>query len=199
MSSSNYVCFSCRIACYTILFAVTLLTGCSDSLDEGVITEVINEAMEEEKTCFSSQDKGEPTWPLRVDRPEVDFLVAPLDPILIAMQAAGHLNITHERQKRGFYQQLVDVIMPTEEAEDWWDANEGFCVGERVVAEIKEWTPPGEESVEPVVVNYTWHLDAPSWAKRPEFKDIKGMTPIEETTALQKTSDGWKITTLPLK
>jgi hypothetical protein len=95
----------------------------------------------------------------------------------------------------GFSWSNVDIIMPTEEAKTWWDIQDGFCVGTKGVAEVQEWTEPGDAGgVQMIQVKYTWRLkDVPSWAKGPEFASIPGMaTPIPGVAVLQKTNKGWK-------
>ncbi len=153
----------------------------------------INEAIKE-KINFALQDNSVPTWPLRVGG--ASALLAP-DPILADMQAAGYLKITSgmANDEQGD-PVMVEVITPTEEAKKWWNGPDGFCVGTKAVAEVLEWTEPAASgsSGQTMQVKYTWHLvDVPSWAKRPEFKNIPGMvTPVSDTIQLQKTNKGWK-------
>jgi len=170
--------------------AACALTGCSD---KGQITDAINEKIIKEKPCFALQEKTVPNWPMRIQRPMGAMSEKPLDPILAAMQAADYLQITQETQQQGFFPVTVDVITPTEKAKGWWDVQEGFCVGTKAVADVQEWTEPGNSGV-PIQAQFTWHLvDVPSWAERAEFKDIPGMTtPVQGSTTLQKTNKGWK-------
>lgn len=170
--------------------AACALTGCPPA-ERQMITDAINEKIIKEKPCFALQEKTVPNWPMRIQRPMGAMSKKPLDPILAAMQAADYLQITQETQ--GFFPVTVDVITPTEKAKEWWDVQEGFCVGTKAVADAQEWTEPGNSGV-PIQVQFTWHLvDVPSWADRAEFKDIPGMTtPVQGITMLQKTNKGWK-------
>jgi len=177
-----------------LVAAASVLTGCSSGPSKGQLANAINEEIKE-KVCFALQNKNIPTWPMRVQRPLGLMSEQQLDPILAAMQAAGYLKITQERQQQGFGQVLVDVITPTDKAKGWWDAQTGFCVGTKAVSEVQEWTDPGKAPGGAIQVKYTWHLtDVPSWAKRLEFKDIPGMTtPVPGVTIVQKTNKGWKV------
>lgn len=183
-----------KLNLFVFMAAFIFLAGCSGSISKGQIIDAINESIKGNKTCFSIENQGMPTWPLKVRRPDSAFSAAPLDPILAAMQAAGYLKITQVTYRRGFLPQLVDVITPTDEAKGWWGVNEGFCLGTRVVEDVQEWTEPSKESGKPIEVNFTWHLDAPSWANRKEFNSIKGMRPVKGVAVLQKTNKGWKAT-----
>jgi hypothetical protein len=170
--------------CVTTI-ALCMLAACSNSPSRGKITAALNKWIKA-KSCFALQEKKAPTWPIRVQR-----AYGPLDPLLAAMQAAGYLQITSQPQGFGA---LIDVIKPTDQAKGWWDAQEGFCVGTKVVADVEEWTDYGKDSTV-TQVKFTWHLkDVPSWAKRSEFKDMPGMTkPVDDAAILQKTNNGWKV------
>jgi hypothetical protein len=176
-----------------IVTAASVLTGCSGGVSKSQIAAAINEEIKE-KLSFGLENKRMPTWPLRVERPLGLMSEKPLDPILAAMQAAGYLKITQERQQQGFGVVIIDVITPTEKAKGWWDVQNGFCVGTKAVAEVQQWTEPGKQSGMAIQVNYTWRLtDVPSWARGAEFKNIEGMTiPVAGMTVLQKTNKGWK-------
>lgn len=173
------------------MLATLALTGCSGGISKRELAGDINDEIKKEKVQFALQEKKAPSWPLRVQRPLGLMSEQKLDHILIAMQAAGYLKITQEREPRGFNVLLVDVITPTEEAKKWWDIQNGFCVGTKTVAEVQEWTEPGAPS-QRIQVKYTWRLtDVPSWAKRPEFDTIPGMsTPVAKGPLLYKTSNG---------
>ena len=177
------------------ILAASALAGCSGGVSKRQIADAINEHLKE-KACFALQEKKVPNWPMRVRRQMGLMSGKELDPILVAMQAAGYLKIAQETQREGFALMpvTVDVITPTEQAKAWWGLKEGFCVGMRAVADVQEWTEPGKDSGMPLQVRFTWHLtDVPSWAKRVEFKDIPGMTtPVPGMTFLQKTNNGWK-------
>ena len=177
----------------SIFVVAQLLVGCSSGPNKSQITAAINENIKG-KTCFALQKKAAPKWPMRVNRPMGFIGVPELHPILTAMQSAGYLKITQE-PSYDYSAPLVDVITATEAAQGWWDVQDGYCVGTKAVAEIKQWTEPGKESGMPIQVQFTWHLvDVPSWAHRAEFNNIEGMsTPVEGATVLQKTNNGWKV------
>jgi len=165
----------------------SLVTACSGGISKSDITRAINEEIGKEKTCFSLTDNNIRSWPLRVQRPEFQEL----DPILFAMNAARYLQVVTE--KGNVFRPTIDVITLTEEAKRWWDVKSGFCVGSKAVADIVEWTEPGQ--VPAIQVKYTWHLiSVPSWAKRAEFKNIPGLaTPVATMAILQKTNKGWRV------
>jgi hypothetical protein len=166
---------------------VLVLTGCGGV--KSSITKAINQELSKEKVCYSLQQKEAPTWPLRVRR---SFGWGGENQILNAMQAAGYLQVTQEQQQQGWGYVVVDVITPTEQAKKWWNNQDGYCVGTKAVAEIQEWAPPNGPTLR---VTYTWRLvNVPSWAKRPEFKDIPGMSkPVQGMAIVQKTNKGWKV------
>ena len=76
------------------------------------------------------------------------------------------------------------------------DAKLGWCAGTRAVADLQDWTLPGEGAGQPIEVRFTWHLvDVPAWARRPEFDDVPGLqTPVPGVAVLQRTSTGWAAT-----
>ncbi|MGA9722827.1 MAG: hypothetical protein WBQ86_10250 [Candidatus Binatus sp.] len=192
------------VAMTVAIAAASVLAGCSHGISKGQLADAINEKIGKEKTCLALEDKNSPTWPTRVKRSfssvEQTQQAAggdpPMRPILADMQAAGYLHITQE--KDGEEPWITDdVITPTEEAKGWWNVPDGFCVGTKAVADVQEWTLPGKDSGAPIQlteVTYTWHLvDVPSWAQRPEFKNIEGMAnPAKATAELQMTNNGWK-------
>lgn len=98
-----------------------------------------------------------------------------------------------EQQRGPLLLQNIAVITPTVQAAEWWDRQEGWCVGKRAVADIQEWTLPGKDSGQPMQVKFTWKLvDVPAWAQRPEFESIPGMRePVEGEATLVRTSNGW--------
>jgi hypothetical protein len=179
--------------------------GCSSGPSKSQITAAINDKLKE-KVCVGFREKQAPTWPLRTNRGGGE-MYRNLNPILTAMQSAGYIKITQEPVKfvydaNGWSKQeeeglapFTDVITPTEAAKSWWDVQDGYCVGTKAVAEIKQWTEPGKDSGMPITVQFTWHLvDVPSWANRAAFNKIEGLlTPVEATTVLQKTNNGWKV------
>lgn len=185
-----------------IVAAVSLNAGCSGDVSKSQITKAINEKINE-KSCFSVEKKGRPSWPLKVRTSSEMYGETTLSPILAAMQKSGYLQVTVEeipKNQKDLASLLsapkyIWVIAPTEQAKGWWDVQDGFCVGRIEVAEIKEWTEPGKDTGSPITVQYTWHLDdIPSWAKKPEFESVPGMkVPVPGTTVLQKTSNGWKV------
>jgi hypothetical protein len=188
----------------TVAIAAAVLAGCSHGISKSQLADAINEKIGKEKTCFALEEKKMPTWPLSVERSfssPVEALKGgdpPMDPILASMRAAGYLRITSQAPNYGNGEDSPsDIITPTEQAKGWWNVPDGFCVGTKAVADVQEWTLPGKESGAPVQlteVTYTWHLvDVPTWAQRPEFKNIEGMaTPVKDTAELQMTNNGWK-------
>jgi hypothetical protein len=165
---------------------IPILAGCSHGPSKRQLAAAIDDAIKQQ-SCFALRDKSPKQWPIRVSR---DFDNR-TDPIVAAMQRAGYVDVRHQSQ----YFESIDVIDASDEARKWWDAQNGFCVGTKTVADVQEWTLPGEQSEIPIEVTYTWHLtDVPSWAKRSEFYEIEGMkTPVKATAVLRKTSNGWRV------
>lgn len=51
----------------------------------------------------------------------------------------------------------------------------GACIGHRAVAEIKEWTEPGNGNQKIVRVSYTWTLaDVPAWVDKKSVLQRQG-------------------------
>jgi len=173
--------------------AALFLAACGDGPSESRFAAAIDKSLEGRFECMGIQGGGAVRWPLRLNRG--GFGQGPVHPILVAMQKAGYVTITPERQARGFITQVVDVIEPTAEAKTWWDNARGFCVGRRGVDSVVRWTEPGQGPGTPVQVEYRWKLkDVPKWAQRPEFQQLPGMgAPVDARTSLIKASDGWRV------
>lgn len=184
--------------------ATSALVGCSHGISKGELADAINESIGKEKVCFVFEDKNTPTWPVKIGEMGEPPSIEDPTGVLTAMQGAGYVNISREKEpyKTGnalntieYYD--VDVITLTEQAKGWWNVPDGFCVGRKAVADTQEWTLPGKDSGAPAQetkVKDTWHLtDVPSWAQRPEFKNIEGMaTPVQNTARLWMTNNGWR-------
>ncbi len=114
------------------------------------------------------------------------------DEILKGLVEQGLLTVS--QQANGF--STVDVLEVTDKGQEveFWDRENGACVGHRVVDEVKEWTEPGNGNQKIVRVSYTWKLaDVPAWVDKKAFSSVKGMNEPEESMInLVKTSNGWK-------
>lgn len=114
------------------------------------------------------------------------------DEILKGLVEQGLLTVS--QQANGF--SSVDVLEVTDKGQEveFWNRENGACVGHRVVDEVKEWTEPGNGNQKIVRVSYTWKLaDVPAWVDKKAFSSVKGMNEPEESMInLVKTSNGWK-------
>lgn len=102
---------------------------------------------------------------------------------------------TVSQQSNGF--SSVDVLEVTDKGQevDFWNREEGACVGHRAVAEITSWTEPSEGNGAKITqVTYTWKLDGvPGWVDKNVFSGVKGMgEPEEANIILVKTNNGWQ-------
>lgn len=172
--------------------AALVLAGCGE---KGDFEKAINVKISQSKLCYSLQDndivfnKG---FPIKVNRGYRSAGYSVSDEILKGLANQGLLDVS--QQANGF--SSVDVLEVTDKGQEveFWDREKGACVGHRAVAEIKEWTEPGNGNQKVVRVSYTWKLeDVPSWVDKKAFSGVKGMNEPEDSMInLVKTSNGWK-------
>lgn len=172
--------------------AALVLAGC---VEKGDFEKAINAKISQSKLCYSLQDndivfnKG---FPIRVNHGYRSAGYSVSDEILKGLANQGLLDVS--QQANGF--SSVDVLEVTDKGQEveFWDREKGACVGHRAVAEIKEWTEPGNGNQKVVRVSYTWKLeDVPSWVDKKAFSGVKGMNEPEDSMInLVKTSNGWK-------
>ncbi|EKN3440718.1 membrane lipoprotein lipid attachment site-containing protein [Yersinia enterocolitica] len=168
------------------------LAGCGE---KGDFEKAINAKISQSKLCYSLQgndivfNKG---FPVKVNRGYRSAGYSASDEILNGLVEQGLLTVS--QQANGFSN--VDVLEVTDKGQEveFWDRENGACVGHREVSEIKEWTEPGNGNQKVVRVSYTWKLaDVPSWVDKKAFSSVKGMNePEEGMIKLVKTSNGWK-------
>jgi hypothetical protein len=168
------------------------LAGCGE---KGDFEKAINAKISQSKLCYSLQgndivfNKG---FPVKVNRGYRSAGYSASDEILNGLVEQGLLTVS--QQANGFSN--VDVLEVTDKGQEveFWDRENGACVGHREVSEIKEWTEPGNNNQKIVRVSYTWKLaDVPSWVDKKAFSSVKGMNEPEESMInLVKTSNGWK-------
>ncbi|ELH1432531.1 TPA: lipoprotein [Klebsiella pneumoniae] len=179
-----------KILSITVL--AVLLSGCGE---KGDFEKAINAKFAQSKLCYSLQNndvtfnKG---FPIKVNHGYRSAGYSASDEILKGLANQGLLDVS--QQPNGF--SSVDVLEITDKGQEveFWDRKDGACVGHRVVAEIKEWTEPGNGNQKVVRVTYTWKLtDVPSWVDKSAFSGVKGMNePADGAMNLVKTSNGWK-------
>lgn len=168
------------------------LAGCGE---KGDFEKAINAKISQSKLCYSLQgndivfNKG---FPVKVNRGYRSAGYSASDEILNGLVEQGLLTVS--QQANGFSN--VDVLEVTDKGQEveFWDRENGACVGHQEVSEIKEWTEPGNNNQKIVRVSYTWKLaDVPSWVDKKAFSSVKGMNEPEESMInLVKTSNGWK-------
>ncbi|MCE1322952.1 membrane lipoprotein lipid attachment site-containing protein [Cronobacter dublinensis subsp. beijingensis] len=168
------------------------LTGCGE---KGDFEKAINAKLSQSKLCYSLQDNNivfNKGFPVKVNRGYRSPGYSASDEILNGLAEQGLLTVS--QQSNGFSN--VDVLEVTDKGQEveFWDRENGACVGHREVSEIKEWTEPGNGNQKVVRVSYTWKLtDVPSWVDKKAFSSVKGMNEPEESMInLIKTSNGWK-------
>lgn len=169
-----------------------LLSGCGE---KGDFEKAINEKISKSKVCYSLQDndfafnKG---FPIKVNHGYHSAGYSVDDEILKGLANQGLLDVS--QQPNGF--SSVDVLEVTDKGQEveFWDRENGACVGHRAVAEVKSWTEPSEgNGVKMTQVTYTWKLDGvPGWVDKNAFSGVKGMSePEEGKIVLVKTNNGW--------
>ena len=169
-----------------------VLAGCGE---KGDFEKAINAKISKSKVCYSLQNndiafnKG---FPVKVNHGYRSAGYNASDEILKGLVEQGLLNVS--QQANGF--SSVDVLEVTDKGQqvDFWDREEGACVGHRVVAEITSWTEPSDGAGAKITqVTYTWKLDAvPEWIDKNAFSSVKGMAePEEAKIVLVKTNNGW--------
>ncbi|EAA8388566.1 DNA-directed RNA polymerase subunit beta [Salmonella enterica] len=169
-----------------------LVSGCGE---KGDFEKAINAKLSQSKLCYSLQDndivfnKG---FPIKVNRGYRSTGYSASDEILKGLVEQGLLTVS--QQVNGF--SSVDVLEVTDKGQEveFWNRENGACVGRRAVDEIKEWTEPGNGGQKVVRVSYTWKLvDVPGWIDKKAFVGVKGMNePADGAMNLFKTSNGWK-------
>ena len=178
-----------------ILFVVglvSLLAGCGE---KGDFEKAINAKISQSKLCYSLQDndivfnKG---FPIKVNLSYRSAGYSASDEILKGLVEQGLLTVS--QQANGF--SSIDVLEVTDKGQEveFWDRENGACVGHRVVADITSWTEPSEgNGVKMTQVIYTWKLDGvPGWVDKDAFSGVKGMAePEEAKIVLVKTNNGW--------
>lgn len=172
--------------------AALVLAGCGE---KGDFEKAINAKISKSKVCYSLQNndfafnKG---FPVKVNHGYRSAGYNAGDDILKGLVEQGLLTVS--QQANGF--SSVDVLEVTDKGQEveFWDREEGACVGHQEVSEIKDWTEPGNGNQKVVRVSYTWKLDGvPGWVDKNAFSSVKGMNePEERIINLVKTSNGWK-------
>lgn len=172
--------------------AALLLAGCGE---KGDFEKAINAKISKSKVCYSLQNndfdfnKG---FPVKVNHGYRSAGYNASDEILKGLVEQGLLIVS--QQSNGF--SSVDVLEVTDKGQEveFWDREEGACVGHQEVSEIKDWTEPGNGNQKVVRVSYAWKLDGvPGWVDKNAFSSVKGMNEPEESIInLVKTSNGWK-------
>lgn len=115
-----------------------VLAGCGE---KGDFEKTINAKISKSKVCYSLQNndfafnKG---FPVKVNHGYRSAGYNASDEILKGLVEQGLLNVS--QQANGF--SSVDVLEVTDKGQqvDFWDREEGACVGHRAVAEITSWT-----------------------------------------------------------
>ena len=180
----------------TILLAASaalLLAGCGE---KGDFEKAINAKISKSKLCYSLQNndfafnKG---FPVKVNHGYRSAGYNASDEILKGLVEQGLLNVS--QQANGF--SSVDVLEVTDKGQEveFWDREDGACVGHRVVAEITSWTEPSDGAGAKITkVTYTWKLGGvPGWVDKNAFSGVKGMAePEEAKIVMVKTNNGWK-------
>ncbi|MGQ7745394.1 membrane lipoprotein lipid attachment site-containing protein [Pectobacterium brasiliense] len=172
--------------------AALVLAGCGE---KGDFEKAINAKISKSKVCYSLQNndfafnKG---FPVKVNHGYRSAGYNASDEILKGLVEQGLLNVS--QQANGF--SSVDVLEVTDKGQqvDFWDREEGACVGHRAVAEITSWTEPSDGAGAKITqVTYTWKLDGvPGWVDKNAFSGVKGMAePEEAKIVLVKTNSGW--------
>ncbi|MEQ9890026.1 membrane lipoprotein lipid attachment site-containing protein [Pectobacterium aroidearum] len=173
--------------------AALVLAGCDE---KGDFEKAINAKISKSKVCYSLQNndfafnKG---FPVRVNHGYRSAGYNVSDEILRGLVEQGLLNVS--QQPNGF--SSVDVLEVTDKGQevDFWNREEGACVGHRAVVEITSWTEPSDGAGAKITqVTYTWKLDGvPGWVDKNAFSGVKGMAETEEAKiVLVKTNNGWK-------
>lgn len=178
-----------------ILLAAGIAAFVSGCGEKGDFEKAINAKISQSKQCYSLQDNGivfNKGFPIKVNRGYRSAGYSASDEILKGLVEQGLLTVS--QQSNGFSR--VDVLEVTDKGQEveFWNRENGACVGHRAVAEIKEWTEPGNGNQKVVRVTYTWKLtDVPSWVDKSAFSGVKGMNePADGAMNLVKTSNGWK-------
>ena len=180
--------------------AAFVLAACNGGgLSKGAIEKAIEASFEDGNVCWATKDIAATTFPIRVG---FDPLAKGSNAILEGLVRSEVIQVSQEEVFNGrrgvaFGQQVLNIeLTDAGRAADVWDKERGFCVGRKEVAEVLQWSEPGEnESMQVSQVTYRWHIvDHPSWLDKAAFASIDGFTePVEGMAVLRKMNDGWSV------
>ncbi len=165
--------------------AVLVLAGCGE---KGDFEKTINAKIGQSKTCFSLRN-NDVAFPVQLSKPRFDETGTGTGSVILdGLVEQGLMAFV-----KGWDNNTLGITDEGKQAKIW-DAKDGACIGHRSVAEIKEWTEPGNGNQKIVRVSYTWKLaDVPAWVDKKAFSSVKGMNEPEDSMInLVKTSNGWK-------
>ena len=168
------------------------LTGCHAGPSKGDIKDALNTGLAKDSSvCWSVTDRNA-VFPLRVSAD-----MQHIHPILLGMRKEGYVALSRVTATGFFGGDILQVqVTPAGAGKNVWTPGQGFCVGRKVVDEVRQWTVPSSaEGMSVTYVDFTWKVDdLPGWANRDDFAGVGGMRePVAAKVALVKTNSGWQV------
>lgn len=182
------------LLCMTIAICATI-SGCSDNLSNSGLAKEIDESLKLDEDSMQCMRVSKGGFPINVD--ERDFKESPF---IIGLVKSGLATGKAVTIRQGMYQPDVDAIELnlTEKGmkAELVDSENRICYGRKGVAEVTQWTEPGQgANTQEILVYYKWKIvDSPDWVDKDNFSEIEGMIePLEDKARMTKMNDGWKV------
>lgn len=189
-----------RIARFAALaMSAALLAGCG-KLGKGQIEDALNESFGG-SVCWAVEDMAKVSFPIRIG---YDPTATQGNAILKGLGEQRLISIAERDlsgDTYGFFSSPgleIDLTDAGRKA-GVWDAEKGFCIGDKRVVEVVRFSEPAEEGgMQVTQVEYTWEIARhPSWLDEKAFDDMPGVgEPQDGTAVLRKMDDGWRVLAL---
>ncbi len=172
-----------------------VITGCSDSPSKSSLAKEIDNHLELDKESMQCMKLRGGGFPINVD--EEMFTK---DSFVTGLVKSGLVTGKAVTLNQGMMFQEINAIelSLTEKGQkaELIDSENRICWGRKGVAEVTQWTEPGQgTNTQQIIVYYKWKIvDSPNWVDKENFADIKGMSePLEAKAVMTKMNDGWKV------
>lgn len=176
-----------------LLLPAAILVACSGGTSQGAFAQAINAEIGKERLCWALENMGNARFPINLNV----YFSKPDSPILDGLYKAGYITV--ERGDEDHFGNLKSIridLTDKGKSANVWDPQQGFCVGQRRVHEITQWTEPAaNQGILVTQISYTWVLsERPRWVTDEHFGQIEGIKePVQGVAVAQKTNKGWQV------
>lgn len=180
----------------SLCLTALLLSGCSNPKNE--LKAAINQDLQAHPVCVGFGNNTKTTFPAQFgnDITHNSILKVLAGSNLIQMTVKSQ-DISEVPNGGTYYGKVTTLDLTAKGREkNVWDAQKGFCIGDREVADIQKWTEPANsDGVQMTAVDYTWQVgDLLFGIRRSDFPDLPGLgKPIAAKVTLKKMNDGWEV------